>query len=120
MQEANASERPAPFACAMCGNCCRIDGFVRVTPEECGQIAAFLGIALPDFLALYTRAPEIAAHATAGDFWLTDSKGPGRECVFLRGNLCVVNEVKPASCRGFPITWRTATFMEYCEGMRRG
>ncbi len=111
------------FACAGCGNCCRGEGYVRVTPEELARIAGHLklempGLELPDFLDQYTRKPEIPAHADTGDLWLIDQPGPEQECVFLENNRCKIHSVKPAQCIGFPTKWRTPDIMDYCVGMQ--
>lgn len=108
-----------PFACAMCGNCCRGEGYVRISPEEGRRIAEHLGLSHEDFLARYTREPEIRSHAEAGDLWLIDKPGPEQECIFLENNLCAVNPVKPVQCIGFPLKWRTPDVMDYCVGMQR-
>ena len=106
------------FACAMCGNCCRGEGYVRVSPQDVESMAALLRLSVPEFKAQYTRAPEIASHARVGDLWLTDKPGPEMECIFLEGNRCRVHATKPAQCIGFPLKWRTADVMDYCVGMQ--
>jgi Fe-S-cluster containining protein len=107
------------FACAMCGNCCRGEGYVRVTPQDVDAMAALLGLSVDAFRTQYTREPEIAEHAAVGDLWLTDKPGPEMECVFLKGNRCRVHEAKPVQCIGFPLKWRTPDVMDYCLGMQR-
>lgn len=108
-----------PFVCARCGNCCRGEGFVRVSPEEQRAMAAYLGIGLEEFQRLYTRPPEIAEHAAAGDLWLRDQPGPEQACIFLGpDNSCRVHPVKPQKCKDFPLKWRTPDVMEYCVGLR--
>lgn len=111
--------RMEPFVCAMCGNCCRGDGFVRITPGDAEKIAAFLGLPLPDFLAQFTRPAEIREHEEAGDVWLIDKPGPEMECVFLEHNRCAINPAKPDQCIGFPTKWRTPDILDYCVGMQR-
>ena len=108
-----------PFVCAMCGNCCRGEGYVRIRSDEAPRIAAYLGLSLDDFLARYTRTPEIPSQAAAGDLWFIDKPGPEQECIFLENNLCAINPVKPEQCIGFPLKWRTPDIMEYCVGMQR-
>jgi hypothetical protein len=107
-----------PFACAMCGNCCRGKGYVRVTPEEVRRIAAHLGMAVDEFVRTLTRKPEIAAHAKVGDLWLIEENAPDYRCPFLEGSHCTVNPVKPAQCAGFPLKWRTRGMVEECVGMK--
>lgn len=107
------------FQCAMCGNCCRGEGYVRLRPDDITRMAEHLEISEAEFIETYTRAPGIPAHADAGDLWLKDKPGPEQECILLENNLCRVHPVKPPACVGFPLTWRTPDVMDYCEGMRR-
>ena len=107
------------FACARCGNCCRGEGYVRVTTEDVARMADELGITSDEFVTRYTRQPEITEQAIAGDLWLLDKPGPEQECIMLEGNLCRVHKSKPVQCIGFPMKWRTPDIMDYCEGMRR-
>lgn len=107
------------FACARCGNCCRGDGYVRVTPDDLSRMADHLGMTVEDFIRQYTRTPEEATHAAAGDLWLLDKPGPEQECIMLENNLCRVHRAKPVQCVGFPLKWRTPDVMDYCEGMKR-
>lgn len=107
------------FACAMCGNCCRGDGYVRVTPEDVVRMAENLNMDPEQFKANYTRTPEVLSQAQEGDLWLLDKPGPEQECIMLQDNRCRVHAAKPTQCVGFPLKWRTPDIMDYCEGMRR-
>lgn len=108
-----------PFTCAMCGNCCRGEGYVRVTPADILALSSHLRMGPDQFRAEYTRIPEDAEHAMAGDLWLRDKPGPAKECIFLEGNACQVHEAKPVQCVGFPLKWRTPDVIEYCVGMQQ-
>ena len=109
---------PSRFRCAGCGNCCRGEGFVRITAQEAREIAGFLGIPHDRFLAEYTRKPEIERHAAAGDLWLVDRADGCNDCVFLQEARCRINPVKPRQCRDFPMRWRTADVLDYCAGLK--
>ncbi len=106
------------FVCARCGNCCRGEGIVRVTPVEAQAIAQFLGLSLEEFTARYTRDAEAAADRDKGVRWLLDKPGPLQECIFLEDNLCRIHPVKPHRCRTFPLEWRTPDILDYCVGMQ--
>src|SRR5687767_3034645 len=106
-----------PFACAMCGNCCRGEGYVRVTAADVSAMAALLNISEETFRATYTRTPDYPDHAAVGDLWLHDKPGPEQECIFLEGNACRIHDAKPTQCVGFPLKWRTPDIMNYCVGM---
>lgn len=105
------------FRCALCGNCCRGEGYVRITAEEGEKIAGHLNVSLSEFAARYTRIPEVSEQCDAGEVWLKDKPGPEQECIFLENNRCAIHEVKPTQCIGFPTKWRTPDIMDYCVGM---
>jgi len=109
----------SPFKCAECGNCCRGEGFVAVTPRDIARIAAFLDIPDAKFVVDYTQEPDPAAREANGTLWLVDHPGEAQECVFLEDNRCRIHAVKPRQCRGFPNRWRTPGYEVFCEGMRR-
>ena len=106
------------FRCLKCGNCCRGEGYVRITSAEVAAIACHLGMTIEAFVARYAQAPWIPEHAQAGDFWLVDKAGADPECVFLEQNRCLIEPVKPRHCRDFPMRWRTPNVHDYCVGMR--
>jgi uncharacterized protein len=106
------------FRCRMCGNCCRGEGYVRITPAEAASIASHLGMTTDEFVVRFAQRPEIHEHAEAGDWWLVDKAAPNPECVFLEGDRCRIDAVKPQHCRDFPMRWRTRNAQEYCEGMK--
>ncbi len=107
------------FACAQCGNCCRGQGYVRVTPDDVRRMATHLQITTEEFIRDYTELPEIAEQVEAGDLWLQDKPGPESECILLHKNQCRVHPNKPVQCVGFPMKWRTPDFMDYCKGMQK-
>lgn len=84
--------KPPVFACRRCGECCRGDKGILVTPWEADRLAAFLGLTLDD---LYRR------------FFIASPLGPqlatrNGACVFLADNRCQVHPVKPRICRQWP------------------
>ena len=98
------------FECVRCGNCCRGDGFVKVTRSDARRIAALLGITAQEFYHRYTMRHE-------GDYWLID-KPDNDDCIFLENNLCSVNEAKPQQCRDFPYKWRVSNMLSFCSAVR--
>ena len=44
---------------------------------------------------------------------------PNGECVFLEGNACTVQPVKPQQCRDFPNLWNFPGFQETCRAIPR-
>ena len=83
------------FACTQCGHCCTGEpGFVWVTDEEAGAIAAFRGEPVEEFTALYTR--KAWGRRTLRE------KADG-DCVFNdRQKGCTVYPVRPPQCRTWP------------------
>lgn len=98
------------FECQRCGNCCRGDGFVRVTPEEIRKIAEFLDISVQECCNKYIMQ-------VSDGYWLKDK--PNKDCVFLEDNLCAIHPVKPKQCRDFPWKWRTKDVINYCKGFQK-
>lgn len=86
---------PFRWNCRRSGNCCAIPGgFVRVTTDEVGAIAALLGLTEGAFRSRYLQ-PD-------GER-LKD--GLGNRCVFLQDGApagCAVYAVRPAKCRQWP------------------
>jgi len=84
--------------CQRCAACCRWPGEVRLNDGEVAQLAAFLGLSEDDFIESHTRLRN-------------DRKGlalkarPDHSCIFLNGNACVVQPVKPQQCKDFPNRW---------------
>jgi Fe-S-cluster containining protein len=99
---------PIFYACDRCTACCRWPGQVRITTEEIARLAAFVGQNESDFIQKYTRLSVDRQGLALKD------KANG-ECVFLEGNDCVVNAVKPQQCRDFPNLWNFPAFQEVCR-----
>ncbi|HWH69944.1 MAG TPA: YkgJ family cysteine cluster protein, partial [Candidatus Sulfotelmatobacter sp.] len=83
---------PIFYDCQRCTACCRWPGQVRVNDEELARLAAFLGLNEYDFIQHYMRLrPDRRG--------LTLQEKPNGECIFLEGNDCRVQSVKPQQCR---------------------
>jgi Fe-S-cluster containining protein len=89
-----ASELQQRMNCTACANCCRYS-IVPVTKPEIESIAQHLRITPLEAVRLYT-VPDPGAPALRN--LLSSSEG----CVFLDGNLCMVYEARPETCRKFP------------------
>ena len=98
------------YQCQRCTNCCRWPGFVRLDDRDITAIAAHLELSEHEFIQRFTRLrPQRDALA------LTDK--PTGECVFLDGQDCRVQPVKPHQCRGFPNAWNFPGWREVCEAV---
>lgn len=89
---------PIFLECDRCTACCRWSGQVKVSAAEIGRLAVHLHVSEMDFIARYTRL-----NANRSGLALTDQANGA--CVFLDGDSCRVNPVKPQQCRDFPNLW---------------
>jgi Fe-S-cluster containining protein len=80
--------------CTACANCCR-HSVVSVTKSEIENIALHIGSTPEDVARLYT-VPD--PDALTSRILLNSGNG----CVFLDGNLCMIYEARPKTCRDFP------------------
>lgn len=111
------------FECTACGDCCRREGDVFVSPDEAAAIVR------------YVHGEGATVAAFCGELWTEDydgtlriEVGAGETCPFLgTDGRCQVHAVKPAQCRTYPfwseivespMSWRAER--RYCEGIGRG
>jgi Fe-S-cluster containining protein len=102
---------PIFYECDRCTACCRWPGQVKITGLEIVRMAGCLGISEHDFIQAFTRV-----NADRSGLALAD-KDSG-ECIFLDGDDCRVNPVKPQQCRNFPNLWNFPGFEEVCRAKR--
>ena len=101
---------PPTYLCKRCTACCRWPGFVRVTEKEISSIAAFLNIKESLFIQEYTRLrPNREGLA------LLDQEDGA--CMFLKGNDCLIQPVKPQQCKDFPNGWNFPGWRKVCEAI---
>ena len=99
---------PIFYECDRCTACCRWPGQVKLTDAEIAAMARFLSMSEEEFIQQYTRL-----HTSRTGLALEDK--PNGECIFLDGNGCRVNPVKPQQCRNFPNLWNFPGFREICR-----
>lgn len=99
---------PIFYECDRCTACCRWPGQVKLTDAEIAAMARFLSMSEEEFIQQYTRL-----HTSRTGLALEDK--PNGECIFLDGNDCRVNPVKPQQCRNFPNLWNFPGFREICR-----
>jgi Fe-S-cluster containining protein len=105
---------PAPvfLECQRCTACCRWPGQVRLNDAEITRLAAFKVMPERDFIELYTRLrPDRRG--------LSLLEKPNGECIFLEGENCAVQPVKPQQCREFPNLWNFPGFEKICHAIPR-
>jgi Fe-S-cluster containining protein len=77
---------------------------------EIARLAQFLGRSEHDFIQQFTRL-------TADRRGLALTERPDGACIFLEGNDCAVQPVKPQQCRDFPNLWNFPGFEQLCRAV---
>jgi len=101
---------PIFHECQRCTACCRWPGQVRLTGAEISRLAAFKDLSEFDFIQRYTRLRQDRRCLVLED-------KPNGECIFLEGNDCSVQPVKPQQCRDFPNLWNFPDFEKICRAV---
>ena len=103
---------PIFYECQRCTACCRWPGQVRLDDSEITRLSAFLQLSEHDFIQRYTRL-------TQDRRGLALQEKVNGECIFLDGNDCSVQPVKPRQCREFPNLWNFPGFEQVCHALPR-
>jgi uncharacterized protein len=103
---------PIFLECQRCTACCRWPGQVRLTDAEIARLAAFKNVSEHEFIQQFTRL----RHDRRG---LSLLEKPNGECIFLDGENCSVQAVKPQQCRDFPNLWNFPGFEQTCRALPR-
>jgi Fe-S-cluster containining protein len=85
---------------------------VRLTDEEVTSLATFKSLSEPDFIRQFTRLTW-----DRGGLALLEKPDSG--CIFLEGDDCSVQAVKPQQCRDFPNLWNFPGFEQICHAVPR-
>jgi len=85
---------------------------VRLTEAEITQLAAFKGLSEADFIQRFTRL-----RWDRGGLALQEKPDGG--CIFLDGDDCSVQAVKPQQCRDFLNLWNFPGFEKTCHAFPR-
>jgi hypothetical protein len=83
-----------------------------LTDAEIARLAAFKALNEHDFIQQFTRL-------SLDRLGLALQEKPNGECVFLEGNDCAVQPVKPQQCRDFPNLWNFPGFEKTCHAIPR-
>ncbi|NLB56327.1 MAG: hypothetical protein GX811_11290, partial [Lentisphaerae bacterium] len=86
--------------------------YVHITATEISKIASFLNLTEDEFMNKYVRI-------TQDRKGLSLIENPDGSCVFLKGNDCIINDVKPQQCLDFPNKWNFEGFREVCNVKER-
>jgi hypothetical protein len=103
---------PIFFDCQRCTACCRWPGQVRLSDAEVTRLAAHQRVSEHDFIQRFTRL-----RWDHGGLALQEK--PDGACIFLEGENCAVQPVKPQQCRDFPNLWNFPGFEKICRALPR-
>ena len=103
---------PIFLECQRCTACCRWPGQVKLGDGEIARMAAYKGLTEHDFIQRYTRL----RHDRQG---LALLEQPDGACIFLEGESCAVQPVKPQQCKDFPNLWNFPGFEKICHAIPR-
>lgn len=90
-----------PFACTQCGNCCKGEGHVEVTEEDCQRLADRLGLTVRQFKLDFTQK-RLVSYTDEVRVLKAKRVAGERHCVFLQDDKCVVHGDAPLQCRTYP------------------
>lgn len=85
---------------------------MRLDDGEVARLAAFKGMGEIEFIQHFTRLSRDRRGLSL------EEKTNG-ECVFLDGDNCSVQPVKPQQCRDFPNLWNFPGFEKTCQAIPR-
>jgi Fe-S-cluster containining protein len=103
---------PIFYECQRCTACCRWPGEVGFEEGEIARLAAFKGMSEHELIQKYTRLRRNRSGLALQE------KSNG-ECIFLDGNDCSVQPVKPQQCRDFPNLCNFPGFENQCRAIPR-
>jgi Fe-S-cluster containining protein len=103
---------PIFLECERCTACCRWPGQVLLNDAEITRLAAFKNLSEHDFIQQFTRLRQDKRG-------LALKEQPDGSCIFLEGNNCAVQPVKPQKCREFPNLWNFPGFEKVCHAIPR-
>jgi Fe-S-cluster containining protein len=101
---------PIFYECQRCTACCRWPGQVRLTDAEITRLATFKGLNESDFIQQFARLRRDRSG-------LALQEKPDGGCIFLDGDDCFVQSVKPQQCRDFPNLWNFPGFEQTCRAI---
>jgi Fe-S-cluster containining protein len=103
---------PIFLECQRCTACCRWPGQVLLHDAEITRLAAFKGMSEHDFIQQFAKL-------RADRRGLALKENPDGSCIFLEGDNCAVQPVKPQKCREFPNLWNFPGFEKICHAIPR-
>ncbi len=96
------------YQCDRCTACCKWPGDVKVEDEEVTAIAKFLEMDEDAFIQRFTRL-------RMNRNGLSLIERDNDECIMLENDRCLIQEVKPFQCKGFPNRWNFKDWEKVCQ-----
>ena len=96
------------FHCIGCAECCRhVAGVVPLCPLDLFKLAAYLrnygiGVTCTDDVLAHFASPAMINDSGFFVYFLRAVEDDDR-CIFLNGNRCSIQDVKPVACRMYPL-----------------
>jgi Fe-S-cluster containining protein len=103
---------PIFLECQRCTACCRWPGQVLLSDAEITRLAAFKGLSEHDFIQQFAKL-------RADRRGLALKENSDGSCIFLEGDNCAVQPVKPQKCREFPNLWNFPGYEKICHAIPR-
>ena len=89
------------FRCKRCAECCRhVEGTVIIESLDAFHLSKHLKITLVEFYERYTDM--FLLEDTMYPVFALKVVGKAKECIFLKGKSCTVQDSKPRTCRIYP------------------
>ena len=89
------------FRCKRCAECCRhVEKAVVIESRDAFCLSQYLKITLDEFYERYTDM--FLLENTMYPIFTLKVTGKAKECVFLKGKRCTVQDSKPRTCRMYP------------------
>lgn len=98
------------YVCQRCTACCKWPGDVRIEENEILPIADHLSLSEEEFISRFTRL-------RTNRQGLSLIEKENHECIMLEDNRCLIHEVKPEQCKGFPNKWNFPGWRQVCEAI---
>jgi len=84
-----------PFECTKCGDCCRWEGYIFLTPKDVHRLAQHHRIGMEEYIKRFTE-PH------GNEVVLKNKENGTNECLYLEDNKCSINTIKPKQCSEYP------------------
>ena len=93
---------PFSFECTHCGNCCRnVKSAVPLETLDVFRIAKHMQLSIEEIITDYT---EVELLLPIYPLLFLKTRHDDDACIFLKDGLCSIQQVKPRTCRMYPLS----------------